>query len=145
MKIVVQRVSRASVTVKGIVTGSIREGLVLLVGIHRDDDDEILKWTTKKVLNLRIFEDDKGKMNKSVKDLNGGILVVSQFTLYGNTKKGNRPSFIEAAPPEIAKPKYERLIANLKGAGLNIQTGTFGAMMEVELVNSGPVTLIVEK
>lgn len=145
MKIVVQRVSRASVTVKGIVRGSIREGLLLLVGIHRDDDEEILKWTTKKVLNLRIFEGDKGKMNKSVKDLNGGILVVSQFTLYGNTKKGNRPSFIEAAPPEIAEPIYERFIANLKGSGLNIHTGKFGAMMEVELVNNGPVTVIVEK
>jgi len=145
MKIVIQRVSRASVSVNGIITGSINEGLLLLAGIHRDDDEKVLKWITKKILNLRIFEDEQGKMNKSVKDMKGEILVVSQFTLYGNTKKGNRPSFIDAASPDIAEPVYEQLITNLKKSGLNIQSGEFGAMMDVKLVNSGPVTLIIEK
>ncbi len=146
MKVVVQRVKSASVTIGNEITGAIEEGLLLLVGIHQDDTEEQLKWMCDKILKLRIFEDEDEKMNLSVTDVEGGILVVSQFTLYGNAKKGTRPSFIEAAKPDIAEPMYEDMISYFKEySELDIQTGKFGAMMDVELVNDGPVTLIMEK
>lgn len=146
MKVVIQRVKSASVTVGNEITGAIEEGLLLLVGIHQDDTKEQLEWMCEKILKLRIFEDEDKKMNLSVSDVNGAILVVSQFTLYGNTKKGTRPSFIEAAKPDKAEPMYEEMISYFKEhSDLNIQNGKFGAMMDVELVNDGPVTLILEK
>ncbi|MEO9887936.1 MAG: D-aminoacyl-tRNA deacylase [Balneola sp.] len=146
MKVVVQRVKSASVTIGNEITGAIEEGLLLLVGIHQDDTEEQLKWMCDKILKLRIFEDEDEKMNLSVSDIEGGILVVSQFTLYGNAKKGTRPSFIEAAKPDKAEPMYEDMINYFKEhSELDIQTGKFGAMMDVELVNDGPVTLIMEK
>ena len=145
MRIVLQRVSRASVTVDGRVTGEIERGLLLLVGFTNGDTDEALAWMTKKVVQLRVFPDDEGKMNRSVEDADGGILVVSQFTLYGDARKGNRPSFIDAARPEVAIPLYERFVALLRATGRPVATGEFGAMMDVELVNDGPVTLILER
>jgi D-tyrosyl-tRNA(Tyr) deacylase len=146
MKVVVQRVSKARVTVGQEITGVIKKGLVLLVGIHQTDGEEQLQWMCEKILKLRIFEDDEGKMNKSVTDVGGGLLVVSQFTLYGDAKKGTRPSFIEAARPEKAEPIYEQMVDYFKKhSELSIQTGSFGAMMNVQLVNNGPVTLILEK
>lgn len=146
MKVVIQRVKSASVTVGNEITGAIEEGLLLLVGIHQDDTKEQLEWMCEKILKLRIFEDEDEKMNLSISDVGGGLLVVSQFTLYGNTKKGTRPSFIEAAKPDKAEPMYEEMISYFKEhSDLNIQTGKFGAMMDVELVNDGPVTLILEK
>jgi D-tyrosyl-tRNA(Tyr) deacylase len=145
MKIVIQRVSRASVTVDNEVTGSIEKGLVLLVGIHESDTKEEADWCCRKIPKLRIFEDDDGKMNHSVKDIEGGILVVSQFTLYGDARKGNRPSFIEAARPEKAEPLYHYMIEKLKESGVNVESGVFGAMMDVDFVNNGPVTLILER
>lgn len=146
MRIVVQRVSRSSVKVNGEIAGKIGEGLLLLVGIHESDTKKEIDWCCKKVSKLRIFEDDKGKMNLSVRDVGGGILVVSQFTLYGNAKKGTRPSFIEAAKPDIAEPLYNYMIEKLETINdLKIESGEFGAMMDVELVNDGPVTIILEK
>lgn len=146
MKVVVQRVQSASVTVENEIIGSIKNGLLLLVGVHQKDTNEHLKWMCEKILKLRIFEDEKEKMNLSVSDVQGGILVVSQFTLYGNAKKGTRPSFIEAARPEKAEPMYEDMIQYFRDhSDLNIQTGKFGAMMNVALINDGPVTLILEK
>tara|TARA_R110002124_G_scaffold205710_2_gene372228 strand:+ start:4569 stop:5009 length:441 start_codon:yes stop_codon:yes gene_type:complete len=146
MKVIVQRVSSASVKAGNEITGAIEQGLLLLVGIHQDDTKEQLDWMCEKILKLRIFEDEDEKMNLSVSDVEGGILVVSQFTLYGNAKKGTRPSFIEAAKPDKAKPMYEDMIRYFKEhSELDIQTGKFGAMMDVELVNDGPVTLILEK
>jgi len=146
MKIVVQRVKRASVKVKNSITGKIDQGLLLLVGIHESDTKKEIDWCCNKVSKLRIFEDEEGKMNRSVQDTRGGILVVSQFTLYGDTRKGTRPSFIEAAKPEIAEPLYDYMVSRFKEiTDLNIQEGIFGAMMDVELINDGPVTIIVEK
>jgi len=146
MKIVVQRVKRASVTVDGTVTGSINQGLLLLIGIHESDSKEEIDWCCRKISKLRIFEDDEGKMNRSVQDVEGGILAVSQFTLYGNTRKGTRPSFIEAAKPDVAEPLYDYMVERFKKiTNLNVQEGKFGAMMDVELINDGPVTIIVEK
>ncbi|NBB76329.1 MAG: D-tyrosyl-tRNA(Tyr) deacylase [Bacteroidetes bacterium] len=145
MKIVIQRVSRASVTVQDQVTGSIEEGLALLVGIHESDTKEEADWCCRKIPKLRLFEDDDGKMNRSVKDVEGGILVVSQFTLYGDARKGNRPSFIEAARPEKAEPLYDYIIEKLKESGVKVESGVFGAMMDVNIVNNGPVTLILER
>ena len=146
MKIVVQRVKEASVTVGNEITGVIQKGLLLLVGIHVDDTPEQMKWMCDKILKLRVFEDDDDKMNLSVTDVGGEILVVSQFTLYGDAKKGTRPSYIQAARPEKAEPMYEEMIQYFKDhSGLEIQTGKFGAMMDVKLVNDGPVTLILEK
>ncbi|MFY0683134.1 MAG: D-tyrosyl-tRNA(Tyr) deacylase [Balneola sp.] len=146
MRVVVQRVKSASVSAGKEITGVIDKGLLLLVGIHGDDTKDQLTWMCEKILKLRIFEDEDEKMNLSVKDVEGGILVVSQFTLYGNANKGTRPSFIEAARPEKAEPMYEEMIEYFKEhSDLSIQTGKFGAMMDVELVNDGPVTLILEK
>ncbi|HEX6039421.1 D-aminoacyl-tRNA deacylase [Longimicrobium sp.] len=145
MRIVLQRVSRAKVTVDGRVTGEIGRGLLLLTGFTDGDTDEALAWMADKVVGLRIFPDDEGKMNRSVEDVDGGLLVVSQFTLYGDTRKGRRPSFIEAARPEVAIPLYERFLQMLRATGRPVQTGEFGAMMDVELLNEGPVTLILER
>lgn len=146
MKVVVQRVKRASVTIDNKIAGKIENGLLLLVGIHESDTKKEVDWCCRKIPSLRIFEDDEGKMNRSVTDANGKILVVSQFTLYGNANKGTRPSFIEAARPEKAEPLYDYMIESLKKeSGLKIESGTFGAMMDVELINSGPMTLILEK
>jgi D-aminoacyl-tRNA deacylase len=145
MKSVVQRVSKASVTVDGVVTGSIGIGLLILLGVHQDDTADKIEWMAEKITKLRIFEDDEGKMNRSVLDVGGSVLIVSQFTLYGDLKKGTRPSFIEAARPEVAIPIYESMIEKLQSHGLRVETGIFGAMMDVSLVNSGPVTIIIER
>lgn len=145
MRIVLQRVARARVTVEGRVTGEIGRGLLLLAGFTDGDSEDALAWMADKVVGLRIFPDDDGKMNRSVQEVGGGLLVVSQFTLYGDTRKGRRPSFVDAARPEIAIPLYERFVELLRATGLSVGTGEFGAMMEVELVNDGPVTLILER
>ncbi|HEX9937410.1 MAG TPA: D-aminoacyl-tRNA deacylase [Longimicrobium sp.] len=145
MRIVLQRVSRAKVTVEGRVTGEIGRGLLLLAGFTDGDTEDTLAWMVKKVVQLRVFPDDEGKMNRSVEEADGGILVVSQFTLYGDARKGNRPSFVAAARPEAAIPLYERFVELLRATGRPVATGEFGAMMDVELVNDGPVTLILER
>ncbi|NCQ11923.1 MAG: D-tyrosyl-tRNA(Tyr) deacylase [Bacteroidetes bacterium] len=146
MRAVIQRVSSATVTVEHRITGNINHGLLVLLGIHSTDTIEKLEWMASKIARLRIFEDDEGKMNKSVQDVNGSILVVSQFTLYGDAKKGTRPSFIEAAPPNLAIPLYEKCIDLLESThNVRVETGVFGAMMKVELINDGPVTIILEK
>lgn len=146
MKLVLQRVSEAKVTVDKKVVGSIGHGLLILAGLHSEDTEETVRWMCDKVLKMRIFHDEDQKMNRSVQDVNGGILVVSQFTLYGDARKGNRPSFIESARPEIAIPLYEYMLDYLeKESGLVIQSGEFGAMMQVSLINDGPVTILLEK
>ena len=146
MKTVLQRVSRASVHVNGEIIGSINHGLVVLLGIHQNDSEKEIEWMCNKILNLRIFEDEEGKMNRSVTDVEGGILIVSQFTLYGTLKKGTRPGFTDAAKPETAIPLYEKTIQYLRNnSSLRIETGEFGAMMQVDLINNGPVTIILEK
>ena len=144
MRVVVQRVRRASVTVAAEVIGRIEQGLLILLGVHRTDAPEQARWLAEKVAGLRIFEDADGKMNVAVQDVRGGILVVSQFTLYGACDKGRRPSFVEAAAPEIAEPLYQQFVNNLRALGIPVQTGRFGADMRVELVNDGPVTLVVD-
>ena len=144
MRAVVQRVSRAEVRVAGAVTGRIGRGLVVLVGVGRDDSEAEAAWMLDKIAGLRIFADDAGKMNLSLEDIGGGLLVVSQFTLYGDTRKGRRPSFIDAAPPELASALYDRFVEIAKARGLEVGTGVFQAMMDVDLVNDGPVTLIIE-
>ena len=145
MRIVLQRVSRARVSVAGRVTGEIGRGLLLLAGFTDADTDDALAWMVEKVAGLRIFPDAEGKMNRSVAEIGGALLVVSQFTLYGDARKGRRPSFVDAARPEIAIPLYERFVALLRRTGLDVATGEFGAMMDVELVNDGPVTLVLER
>jgi D-tyrosyl-tRNA(Tyr) deacylase len=145
MRAVVQRVSRAEVRVQGNVAGRIGPGLVVLAGFAPADSDETLVWMAEKILGLRIFGDADGKMNLALADVGGGVLVVSQFTLYGDARKGRRPSFVDAAPPEIAIPLYHRFVALLKERGAAVETGEFGATMDVELVNDGPVTLILER
>jgi D-aminoacyl-tRNA deacylase len=144
MRAVIQRVSRASVTIDNEIVGSIGSGLLVLLGVTHTDSTEQARWLAEKIVNLRIFNDDDGKMNRSVADVDGSILVVSQFTLYGDAQKGRRPSFIAAARPEHATPLYEQFIVALLEQGIPVQTGRFGAMMQVELVNDGPVTLIME-
>ncbi|MFC4618119.1 D-aminoacyl-tRNA deacylase [Camelliibacillus cellulosilyticus] len=145
MRVVVQRVKEASVTVEGQIVGAIKEGLLLLVGIKQSDTLNEIQYVADKIAGLRIFEDDDQKMNRSIADQGGSILSVSQFTLYGDTAKGRRPSFIEAARPEKAEPLYEAFNERLRAQGLVVETGVFGAMMDVALVNDGPVTLIVER
>ncbi len=149
MRVVVQRVSRAEVRVAGRVTGTIGVGFLVLAGFHPADAADALSWMADKILGLRVFRDAEGKMNLALPDVGGAVLVVSQFTLYGDATKGRRPSFVNAAPPEIAIPLYERFVALLRergaGSGTRVETGEFGAMMEVELVNDGPVTLILER
>ena len=145
MRVIVQRATQAKVTVDGKVTGQIEHGLMLLVGLTHEDGLKDLEYCAKKVANLRIFEDEAGKMNLSVTDVGGAILSISQFTLYGETKKGNRPSFNEAARPEVAEPLYHQFNQILRYSyGLKVETGVFGAMMDVSFTNNGPVTLIVE-
>ena len=145
MRVVVQRARQAKVTVDGKVTGAIEHGLMLLVGITHEDRVKDLEYCAKKVANLRIFEDEQGKMNLSIKEVGGSILSISQFTLYGETKKGNRPSFIEAARPEVAEPLYHQFNQILRETyEIQVETGIFGAMMDVSFTNNGPVTLIVE-
>jgi len=142
----VQRVKHARVTVDSRETGSIGEGLLILLGVHATDTAEIIPWLASKCANLRIFPDEDGRMNRSVLDHDGRVLVVSQFTLYGNAEKGNRPSFIESARPEIAEPLYESFCEELSSLlGQPVARGEFGAMMDVELLNWGPVTLSIEK
>lgn len=146
MKIVVQRVSSSSVEVNGNITGSINQGVMLLVGIHESDTRETIEWCCNKVVNLRIFEDDEGKMNRSVTDIDGGILLVPQFTLYGDASKGTRPSFINAAPPGIAEPLFDQMVDLFREVYSGpVDTGQFGAMMNVSLVNDGPVTILLER
>jgi D-aminoacyl-tRNA deacylase len=144
VRIVVQRCKEASVTVDGKVVGAIPSGLMLLVGVTHEDTEQDAKFAADKVANLRIFEDEEGKMNLSVLDKGGAILSVSQFTLYGDCRKGRRPNFMAAARPEQAEPLYEQFNGFLRAQGLQVETGVFGAMMDVGLVNDGPVTLIVD-
>lgn len=145
MRIVIQRVSHASVTINGICKSAIQEGFMILVGIEEADTQEDADWLTKKVINLRVFDDEQGVMNKSILDIDGNILVISQFTLHASYKKGNRPSYIHAARPETAIPIYEYFCQTLsENLGKEIGTGEFGADMKVELLNNGPVTICMD-
>ena len=145
MRTVIQRVSHAQVKVNGVITGKIGLGLLVFVGIEETDGDEDIEWLSGKILNLRIFGDDQGIMNRSVLEVKGELLVVSQFTLHASTRKGNRPSYIKAAKAEIAIPLYEKFLNKLQSdSGKTIQKGVFGAMMEVNLTNDGPVTIIID-
>lgn len=145
MRVLLQRVSRAEVRVGGAVVGAIARGFCLLVGFTHTDTETQAVWMADKVAGLRLFGDAEGKMNLGLEDVGGAVLVVSQFTLYGNAEKGRRPSFVDAARPEAAVPLYERFVGLLRERGLSVATGSFGAMMDVELVNDGPVTLWLEK
>lgn len=146
MRVVLQRVREASVAVDGRVVGRVGRGLLLLVAFTEGDGEESLEWMARKLIGIRVFEDDDGRMNRSVEEIDGGVLVVSQFTLYGDARKGRRPSFTRAAAPAIAVPLYERFLELLEvylpGA---VQSGDFGAMMEISLVNEGPVTLVIDR
>lgn len=145
MRVVIQRVESASVEIEGQKSAKINNGLLVLLGIVDNDDNEDIKWLSQKIVNLRIFADEKGIMNKSVMDIKGEIIVVSQFTLHASTKKGNRPSYIYAAKPDVAIPLYEKFVENLSLAlGKPVGTGIFGADMKVELINDGPVTIIID-
>ncbi len=145
MRIVIQRVLESSVTINGKVKSYIGRGLLILLGIEDADTDEDIKWLCQKIVNLRIFPDENEVMNKSIMDVGGDILLVSQFTLHASTKKGNRPSYIKASKPEFAIPMYEKFIAQLQqDLGKNIKTGEFGADMKVALINDGPVTIIID-
>jgi len=145
MRIVIQRASEASVTVEGTITGIIGTGLLVLLGIEDADTEEDINWLSSKITNLRIFNDANGVMNLSVQDVGGDILLISQFTLHANTKKGNRPSYSKASKPEIAIPLYEKMILQLeKDLGKKIQVGIFGADMKVRLLNDGPVTILID-
>jgi len=144
MRAVVQRVTRASVTVDGEIVGEIGNGLVVLLGIARDDTKLDAAYLAEKICALRIFDDDEAKMNLSLKDANGGVLIVSQFTLYGDVRRGLRPSWIEAAAPEIAEPMYEFFVRQVRAAVSEVATGSFRATMQVELVNDGPVTILLD-
>lgn len=145
MRLVIQRVSRASVTVEDKITGAINQGLLVLLGIEQADSEEDIDWLVQKLIQMRIFSDEEGKMNCSLQDIDGGVLVVSQFTLHASTKKGNRPSFIAAARPEQAIPLYELFIQKAAvQLGKKVEAGIFGADMKVELVNDGPVTITID-
>jgi len=144
MKAVVQRVSQAKVTVEGKVTGQIGKGLVILLGVKEGDTEEDVSWLARKCVNLRIFEDKNGNFNFSALETEAELLVISQFTLYGDCRKGRRPSFTQAAKPPEAEELYEKFVGKCRQTGLRVETGIFGAMMEVEIHNSGPVTLIPE-
>lgn len=145
MRVVLQRVSQASVTIEGVEKSRIGWGFLILLGIEQEDHQEDIDWLCKKISALRVFSDDEGLMNRSVQDINGEILVVSQFTLHASTKKGNRPSFIKAARPETAIPLYERFVEALRQeSGRPVNTGSFGADMKVSLLNDGPVTILID-
>ncbi|ARK23526.1 D-tyrosyl-tRNA(Tyr) deacylase [Sporosarcina sp. P37] len=144
MRVLLQRAKDASVTVDGEIIGSIAKGYVLLVGITHEDTEQDAEYIAKKIAGLRIYEDEDGKLNLSIDEVGGAILSVSQFTLYGNVQKGRRPSFIEAARPETADPLWEYFNERLRDLGLDVETGQFGAMMDVQLTNDGPVTLLIE-
>jgi D-aminoacyl-tRNA deacylase len=145
MRVVLQRVSRASVSIDGRTSGAIARGFCLLVGLTHTDTVETVDWMAEKVAGLRLFSDADGKMNLGLEEVGGGVLVISQFTLYGDAAKGRRPSFIDAARPETAIPLYERFVSALRTLGLEVATGEFGADMQVEIHNDGPVTLILER
>jgi len=144
MRVVVQRVKQASVSVDGELLGRIGQGLVILVGIKLGDTETDARYLAEKCVNLRIFEDEQGKFNRSALEVGGELLAVSQFTLYGDARKGRRPSFIEAAPPEVSEPLYHQFISFLRGSGLKVAEGRFAAKMLVEIHNDGPVTLILD-
>jgi D-tyrosyl-tRNA(Tyr) deacylase len=144
MRAVIQRVKHASVDVNGIKTGTISKGIVTFLGIHRSDDRQEITWMADKIINLRIFPDPDGKMNISLADINAEMLIVSQFTLYGDCRKGRRPGYSGAAPPEIAEPIYNRFVDEVRKKGIKAATGRFQAMMDVTLVNDGPVTLLLD-
>ena len=145
MRVVIQRVSKASVTIDDKISGQIGIGLLVLLGIEDADTEEDVRWLSSKMVNLRIFNDEGGVMNKSVLEINGGVLLISQFTLHASTKKGNRPSYIRASKPDIAVPLYEKMISQLNSdLGKPVATGIFGADMKVELINDGPVTIIID-
>ena len=145
MRVVIQRVSEAGVTVDGKTTGRIKTGLLVLLGIEDSDGEEDVVWLSNKIVNLRIFNDEAGVMNRSVLDVNGGVLLISQFTLHASTKKGNRPSYIRAGKPGVAIPIYEKMIRQLeKDLGKKVETGVFGADMKVALLNDGPVTIVID-
>lgn len=145
MRVLLQRVSRAEVRVEGRVTGRIERGFLVLVGMAHEDGDAQLSWMADKILGLRVFPDSDDKMNLALADVGGALLVVSQFTLYGDASQGRRPSFINAARPEVASVLYEKFVAMLRERGARVETGEFGAMMDVELVNDGPVTIWLER
>ena len=145
MRVVLQRVTEASVKINGSIKGSIEKGLLLLLGIESEDRQEDIDWLIQKIINLRIFEDEEGKMNLSLQNVNGEILVISQFTLFTSTKKGNRPSFIKAAKPEVAIPLYEQFLQKIKSVSTSkVDAGEFGADMKVSLCNDGPVTILID-
>lgn len=144
MRAVVQKVSSSKVTVDGQIVGQINQGLMVLLGVTHDDTSKDVDYMVDKVTNLRIFEDEEGKMNLSLKDVDGEILAVSQFTLYGDARRGRRPSFSDAARPEVANPLYEEFVKKIKDQGINVGTGIFGAHMMVDLTNDGPVTILLE-
>ena len=144
MRALVQRVKKGSVSIDGKIHGAIEQGLVILLGITHEDTEKDADFVADKCVDLRIFEDENGKMNKSLEDINGSILLISQFTLYAATRKGRRPSFDAAARPEVAEPLYEYFIQKLRSRGIKVETGVFGAYMQVEIHNDGPVTMMVE-
>jgi D-tyrosyl-tRNA(Tyr) deacylase len=144
MKVVIQRVSRGSVAINGKTVGKIGKGYVILLGIAANDGEADIDYLVEKIVHLRVFEDAQGKMNLSLLDVGGSVLVISQFTLYANTRKGRRPSFINAAPPEIAIPLYEKFVTKMRRYPIDVQTGEFGAMMSVDICNEGPVTIIID-
>jgi len=144
MRAVIQRVKEAKVEVNGDIIGKIGEGFLVLLGVGKDDTEEDVRYLADKVLGLRIFEDEAGKMNLSITDVKGEILAVSQFTLYGDSRKGRRPSFDEAAPPDVAERLYELFVEEIRKSGIKVETGKFRALMDVHLVNSGPVTILLD-
>lgn len=145
MKTVIQRVTEASVSIDGKVNGKIKKGLMILIGVSAEDTEEQADWIAHKIANMRIFEDEEQHMNRSILDVNGEILAVSQFTLYADCRKGNRPNFMAAGRPEMSEPLYEYLCNALRSHGIHVETGIFGADMQVSLVNDGPVTIVLER
>lgn len=145
MRALIQRVKETQVTVEGNVVGKIGEGLLVFLGVHAEDAEDMIPWLVEKVIHLRIFEDEAGKMNRSVKDIGGEVLVVSQFTLYGNCSAGRRPSFTETMPPDRAKEMYQAFVGRVKELLGKVETGEFGALMEISLLNHGPATFLIEK
>lgn len=144
MRLVIQRVTKAQVSIQERICGSINQGLLLFLGIHQDDQPQSISWLINKVVNLRIFGDENGKMNMSIKDVQGEVLIVSQFTLYGNCLNGRRPDFIQAAPPAIAIPLYEQFVEQMRKELPRVETGEFGADMQISLINDGPVTFVLD-